>query len=202
MPGSFFVIQNAIQDSLCWGGIFFLLLYGISCARRKKMQPILTLRHAGLFMLCCYCGALMSLTGMFEFLPGGSHHLCNPFTGFDMSPPFRGNVYRPIRQNFWLFVPLGFLIPANFPKAFGKFLRTVLLGFAVSLTIELLQGFIHRQQELDDLIINTAGTAAGFGFWFSLLRRETKLWQRVLLLALTLFLTAAGLHYVRSLCAM
>lgn len=198
MPVSLYVIG----DSLCWGGIFFLLLYGISCACKKKLLPLLTFRQAALLMLCCYAGALLSLTGMFEFLPGCNHHLCNPFTGFDMSPPFRGNVYRPIRQNFYLFVPLGVLVPVNFPKKMGKFLRTVLLGFAVSLTVELLQGFIDRQQELDDLIINTAGTAAGFGLWAALLRRETKPLMRVLLLLLTVGLTVLGLRYVRSLCAM
>ena len=166
------------------------------------MMPLLTLRQAALLMLCCYGAALLSLTGMFEFLPDGTHRLCNPFTGFDLSAPFRGNVYRPIRQNFYLFVPLGVLIPLNFPKVMGKFLRTVLLGFAVSLTVELLQGFIDRQQELDDLIINTAGTAAGFGLWAALLRRETKPWMRVLILLLTVGLTVLGLRYVRSLCAM
>ena len=99
-------------------------------------------------------------------------------------------------------MPLGVLIPLTFPNVMGKFLRTVLLGFAVSLTVELLQGFIDRQQELDDLIINTAGTAAGFGLWAALLRRETKPWMRVLILLLTVGLTVLGLRYVRSLCAM
>ncbi len=191
-----------IEEMLYGGGIAFLLLYGVSCVCNKKTMPLLTARQAALLMLCFYGAALLSLTGMDEFLPGGRHHLCNPFTGFDLSAPFRGNVYRPIRQNYVLFVPLGILVPLNFQKVFGKFLRTVLLGFAVSLTIELLQGFIGRQQELDDLIINTAGTAAGFGIWAALLRRETKLWQRVLLLLLTAVLSVGGLWYVRSLCAM
>ena len=157
------ITDLVMMETLYGGGIAFLCLYGISCVRNKKMMPLLTLRQAALLMLCCYGAALLSLTGMFEFLPDGTHRLCNPFTGFDLSAPFRGNVYRPIRQNFILFIPLGILVPLNFPKVFGRFLRTVLLGFAVSLTIELLQGFIGRQQELDDLIINTAGTAAGFG---------------------------------------
>ncbi|MBQ5335386.1 MAG: VanZ family protein [Oscillospiraceae bacterium] len=191
-----------IEEMLCWGGLMFLLLYGISCVRNKKAMPLLTFRQAALLMLCFYGAALLSLTGMDEFLPGGRHFLCNPFTGFDMSAPFRGNVYRPIRQNFMLFVPLGILVPLNFPKQFGRFLRTVLLGFAVSLVIELLQGFIGRQQELDDLIINTAGTAAGFGLWAALFRRRVKISARLVLLLLTVLLSAAGLRFVRSLCAM
>lgn len=196
------ITDFVIKDMLFWGGIAFLLLYGISCLRNKKAMPLLTFRQAALLMLCLYSAALLSLTGMFEFLADGSPHLCNPFTGFDMSAPFRGNVYRPIRQNFLLFVPLGILVPLNFPKAFGRFLRTVLLGFAVSLTIELLQGFIGRQQELDDLIINTAGTAAGFGIWTALFRRKVRLPARLVLLVLTVVLSVGGLWYVRSLCAM
>ncbi len=65
------------------------------------------------------------------------------------------------------FVPLGFLFCAYFSLA-GRIkspaLGTILLGFAVSLTIECLQSFLPtRSSGTTDIITNTSGTC--FGVW-------------------------------------
>lgn len=63
--------------------------------------------------------------------------------------------------NIILFVPLGIMLPFlwkkyNSPKA------TVVFGFMMSLTIELLQLFTYRATDINDLIANTLGTLFGY----------------------------------------
>ena len=65
------------------------------------------------------------------------------------------------------FIPLGLFFCAYLSSA-GRIKRpgrvTIILGFAVSLTIEVLQAYIlTRDSETTDLITNTFGT--GLGFW-------------------------------------
>jgi len=63
--------------------------------------------------------------------------------------------------NIGWFVPFGFLMPMLLNRE--RFLKIIILGFAFSFTIESLQ-FIFRLgvAELDDLILNTFGTAIGY----------------------------------------
>ena len=73
--------------------------------------------------------------------------------------------WKDVGINIAGFVPLGFFFSAYF-SAIGKIKRatwlTIALGFAVSLTIEVLQAFLpSRDSGLTDLITNTFGTALG-----------------------------------------
>jgi len=63
--------------------------------------------------------------------------------------------------NIGWFVPFGFLLPVLLKRE--SFLKVIVMGFMFSLTIESLQ-FIFRVgvAELDDLILNTLGTAIGY----------------------------------------
>ena len=63
--------------------------------------------------------------------------------------------------NVFLFVPLGILAPFLWKK-YSTLKSTVLLGFVLSLAIELLQIFTYRATDINDLIANTLG--AGFGY--------------------------------------
>lgn len=67
--------------------------------------------------------------------------------------------------NILWFVPFGFLLPCIFKKS--TFLKTVFYGFAFSLAIESMQlVFKMGVFEIDDLLLNTFGTALGY-FVFS-----------------------------------
>ena len=179
----------------------FAVCYGVSCLRQKKCLPLLTVRQAALLLFCLYIGAVSSLTGLIGFLDISNPelHLTNPFSGFDLTA-FRGHVFKPILQNLFLLMPLGFLISSVTPKVKWNIGTIFLLGFGVSLTIELLQGFIYRQQEIDDLIVNTAGACAGYLFWAALFRAKYKIWQRAVLIGGTVCVLYLGMHYVHSLC--
>lgn len=66
--------------------------------------------------------------------------------------------------NVLLFLPFGILLPA-LRNGGSSFKKTVFLGFLLSLFIEMMQIFTLRTTDVDDLITNTLGAAAGFGIW-------------------------------------
>ncbi len=61
------------------------------------------------------------------------------------------------------FMPLGILLPMLFPSLWSA-KRIALFGFATSFTFELIQLLAVRGFfDVDDMILNTLGTLAGFG---------------------------------------
>ena len=50
-------------------------------------------------------------------------------------------------------------------KKFESFLRVFLTGLGMSLVNELLQLFTFRAVDIDDLLMNTLGAAAGYLIW-------------------------------------
>ena len=89
--------------------------------------------------------------------------------------PFR-EIFRAVRgpwvmflvvANVGIFSPVGFFTALLWRRP--RWWRSLLAGFCASFTIELIQFFIGRNTDIDDLILNTAGALAGF--WvFCLLR--------------------------------
>ncbi|GCF92167.1 antibiotic resistance protein VanZ [Enterococcus florum] len=72
--------------------------------------------------------------------------------------------------NSVMFMPLGFLLPLIWQR-FRRLHYTLLLGASFSLGIELLQLFNRRVTDVDDLLMNTLGTLAGYLIWV--------LWQKL-----------------------
>lgn len=66
---------------------------------------------------------------------------------------------REFVANILLFVPLGFLLRAAFPKA--TWVGAAALGAVVSLVIEVLQVFTPRVSDPRDLLANTLGAIVG-----------------------------------------
>jgi len=60
--------------------------------------------------------------------------------------------------NIIMFMPIGFLVSILWKTSTKK---AVLIGFACSLCIEIIQLFINRGTDIDDLILNTFGTFCG-----------------------------------------
>ena len=63
--------------------------------------------------------------------------------------------------NIILFMPFGFLLPTIW-KEYRSIKKTVFMGLAISVIIELLQIFTFRLTDVDDLITNTLGTFLGY----------------------------------------
>lgn len=71
--------------------------------------------------------------------------------------------------NVIMFMPFGFLLPC-FSKLKGW--KLVLAGCLLSIAIEVLQyAAAIGQMDIDDVILNTAGTALGYGIFFILNHR-------------------------------
>jgi glycopeptide antibiotics resistance protein len=68
--------------------------------------------------------------------------------------------------NVALFLPLGFLLPLLMPRL-DRLWRTVGAGFALSTAIELTQLAFPgvRRSDVNDVLMNTLGTALGFLAW-------------------------------------
>lgn len=63
--------------------------------------------------------------------------------------------------NIVMFVPFGFFLPLLWDKA-RRFFIVAAGGLTLSLLIECLQFFISRGTDIDDLLLNTAGTMLGY----------------------------------------
>ena len=69
-------------------------------------------------------------------------------------------IYLVVGNIVW-FVPFGFFLPAIWQKL--KSYHTIPLGFCLSLIIEISQLLTGKGMfEIDDLVLNTLGTAAGY----------------------------------------
>lgn len=69
--------------------------------------------------------------------------------------------------NIGLFIPIGIFFPFVFCKRDSprrkKCLQTILFGFSLSVLVELIQLVLHKGYfSIDDMILNTFGSAIGF----------------------------------------
>lgn len=72
----------------------------------------------------------------------------------------RSSMLLNVIGNSAMFIPTGIITPLIYKR---KFLGTILTGFLISLTIELIQlPFAVRCSDVDDLILNTLGCLVGY----------------------------------------
>ena len=62
--------------------------------------------------------------------------------------------------NIAMFIPLGLILP--FVCKNISFIKATVIGLSCSFTIELIQCFLNRDSDVDDLICNIVGTALGY----------------------------------------
>ena len=76
--------------------------------------------------------------------------------------------------NVGMFLPLGFLLPAAFPRL-AKWYRCLLTAAGIIALVELLQMLcLVGACDIDDLILNLTGTALGYGLFAAMGRSEKK----------------------------
>lgn len=67
--------------------------------------------------------------------------------------------------NVCLYVPIGFLLPLVKRKGRNRYSLTVLWTLAFSCGIEILQYFVGRSADIDDVLLHLLGASIGFSLW-------------------------------------
>ncbi len=168
----------------------------------QSKKTLSTLLSAALFIIfVCYAAVLLKII-LFKYGLGAGMRswnfvpfrfvlaLLHPETSIDVA-------LKNVLGNFAIFIPLGVLTPVLF-RRFDAWWKPTLLGLCVSALFELLQGvFGLGATDVDDLLLNTLGAAAGSAVYFGVLKRCKSEWKRRL--AALGFLCAFGLAGLLSL---
>ena len=89
-----------------------------------------------------------------------------PFREMFRYPIGSENFYQQVVGNIILFMPFGFF--ATYYTKVNKIRNISLITFLVSLTIEIVQKFIGRSFDIDDIILNVIGGVSGFLIYVAL----------------------------------
>lgn len=77
-----------------------------------------------------------------------------------------------ISANMLLFSPIGFFVPLIWKNWFS-FKQVLFLGLTVTFLVEIVQLFIGRSADIDDVILNTVGVTLGYGLFLLLKKINT-----------------------------
>lgn len=131
--------------------------YSIMRAKDKKYAIKTAVPHiAAVYLFCFALTLVLSIT----YIPDAYHFAVDVRTNFIPFVNFFTVTHQYI-LNILLFVPVGFLLPLLW-KQYEKKSLTFLTGFLLSLSIELMQMLSDRVTDIDDLLMNTAGTIIGY----------------------------------------
>ena len=140
-----------------------ILFTGIFYQSKKRLCPKAAAWHS----LCLLVFAFY-LYGVFHFTGSGTvYHIKQYRFELRMDEinliPFSASSIDPIGYglNIVLFLPLGFLLPFLWEK-YHALRHALVFGFLLSLLVETSQLLNIRSTDVDDLLLNTLGTALGW----------------------------------------
>lgn len=138
-----------------------------SVAASVLIIPLLTVCFGVIFRrgvkrICAYIILELYFAAVFQLVGMPSVISITPDFNFEVIPflPMLSDIKNSL-LNIALFMPLGFILPALWEK-FVRLKYTVLVGFLLSLFIEVMQIFTYRATDINDLLTNTLGTVVGF----------------------------------------
>jgi glycopeptide antibiotics resistance protein len=174
-----FLVLSAIVVA-CW---LIFRIYRL----RTRGQPVSFLREILLLVFVVYLAGLASATltpnrssrmraagtGGVELRPNLKSLTCSA-ASFPEGSSGRGFCVRNAQGNFFLFLPLGILIPLIWRRV--RFWKGLQIAIAVSITIELLQYMSsslgsYRAVDINDVILNVLGAGLGLALMSLLLWR-------------------------------
>lgn len=130
-------------------------------------------RRVAVALACAHLGVVLSVT-LFPLPIGAGEPFAAPYDNVQLEPLRTIRLLldgsqetRQLGGNLLLLAPMGLLVPIAW-RAARPFAATVLVGFATSVLIELLQftlgvlvGEFYRVVDVDDVLLNTAGVVLG-----------------------------------------
>lgn len=136
-------------------GIILFLIYLSKTGKKQTPHHII-----GVFVFSYYLIGVLTMVGISSF---------KAFSPRIVLIPFVDMISGPIDTvlNILLFLPLGFFLALLYGK-YRNIGRIVLLGFLLSMAIELLQMFGMGTTDINDLLTNTAGACFGYLIYFLL----------------------------------
>lgn len=137
-----------------------LILYFLYLKKSGREQNIFHI--TAVFVFCYYLFGILTVTGIGYTSTISFHPKISliPFLGI-----INGLIDTVL--NLVLFVPLGFFLPLLYKK-YHHIKTVILTGFLFSLSIEIAQMFGWGLTDINDLIINTAGTCLGYFIYYLL----------------------------------
>lgn len=107
--------------------------------------------------------SILKITGIL----GGNFGISSPLDSYVSFRLFEEGFNAATLLNIGLFIPYVFLPVFIFKKISKHWWNGILFGLIFSISIEILQTFIGRFAQLDDVIMNTCGALVGFliGSW-------------------------------------
>ena len=137
-----------------------LMLYFLYLKKSGRKQSIFHI--TAVFVFCYYLFGILTVTGI-------GYTSTISFRPKISIIPFLGMISGPIDTilNLVLFVPLGFFLPLLYKK-YHHIKTVVLTGLLFSLSVEIVQMFDWGATDINDLIINTAGTCLGYWIYYLL----------------------------------
>ena len=155
-----------------------IILYFGALRKSAKRQTPLHITTA--FIFCYYLIGILTMTGIGKL---------KAFDPTLVLVPFRDMISGPIDTmlNIILFVPLGFFLPLLYKK-YRHIGSVALVGFLLSLSIEIVQMFGRGATDINDLITNTVGACLGFFIYQLLSKLASKEFIKIIYVFLTIFL--------------
>lgn len=192
---TFFELLNSVWPTLAIFLIVIIIMRYFYIRNNKKKFIL----HEELILLLfiTYILLLFELVTSRDVYMSGTNLI--PFREMFRYPIGSTNFYRQVIGNIVLFVPFGFF--ASYYTKISKFSSITFITFLVSLTIEVVQKFIGRSFDVDDIILNVIGGIIGFLIYVAIdaiKKRLPKFLQRdgfynflsiVLVILLALYLT-------------
>lgn len=129
--------------------------------QKKKQIGLSKISYAMIFVFVIYITGVYHVTGAGTLYDGLRYQLEMQAEQVNLIPFSNDISVIGYLLNIVLGIPLGILVPLIWEKR-NTFLCTLQTGFFFSLFIEISQLLNNRSSDIDDLLMNTAGTVIGF----------------------------------------
>lgn len=163
------ILVRLLPMALVIYAIVMIIELGIEFIQKKKIE-IRIFNWLCQFLWILIIVSILKITGII----GGSFGISSPFDSYISFELFEDGFNAATILNICLFIPYGFLPVFIFDKIHKHWWNGIIIGALFSIEIEFLQTFIGRFAQLDDVIMNTAGTLLGFLIACGLLSIKSK----------------------------